>query len=256
QALRWLAAVGAGHLAERRPRALSGGQAQRVALARALAARPQLLLLDEPLAALDVEAAPRVRRVLRDVLRGAHPGGAHPGGAHPGGAHPGGVVLVTHDLLDVLALADRVAVLQDGRVAEHGTVQEVLTRPRSAFAAHTAGLVLLRGRATAGGLRTADGTVVAGLLDPGCRPGQPAVAVLDPEHVVVHVPGADAAAGAPADAAGGAGAAAGPATRWSVVVEQLQPRGRTVRVHGRHGPLELFADVPVPAAAAARLAPG
>ncbi|MCI2240493.1 ABC transporter ATP-binding protein [Kineococcus sp. TRM81007] len=229
RAARWLDAVGAGHLAARRPRRLSGGQAQRVAIARALATRPRLLLLDEPMAALDVTAAPEVRRVLREVLRG---------GQHP--ERPGGVVLVTHDLLDVLALADRVAVLQDGRVAERGDVHEVLTRPRSAFAAGIAGLVLLTGRATADGLRTADGTLVAGLVDDGCPPGGPAVAVLDPAAVAVHA----------ADPGGS------PRNRWRVTVTQLEPRGRAVRVRGRHGPLELFADVTVEAAAEARLAPG
>ncbi|WP_432483073.1 sulfate/molybdate ABC transporter ATP-binding protein [Kineococcus esterisolvens] len=227
QAARWLDAVGAGHLADRRPRGLSGGQAQRVALARALATRPGLLLLDEPMAALDVTAAPEVRRVLREVLRG-------------GAAPRHGTVLVTHDLLDVLALADTVAVLQDGRVAERGAVREVLTRPRSAFAARTAGLVLIAGRATAEGLRTPDGTLVAGVVDDGCPPGERAVAVLDPAAVAVHA----------ADPGGS------PRNRWRVTVTQLEPRGRAVRVRGRHGPLELFADVTVEAAAEAHLAPG
>ncbi|WP_432493430.1 TOBE domain-containing protein [Kineococcus auxinigenes] len=182
------------------------------------------------MAALDVTAAPEVRRVLREVLRGDD-------------APRDGTVLVTHDLLDVLALADTVAVLQDGRVAERGAVHDVLTRPRSAFAARVAGLVLLTGRATAEGLRTADGTLVAGVVDDDCPPGREAVAVLDPAAVAVH-------------ATEPAGPASGTRNRWRVTVTQLEPRGRAVRVRACRGPLELFADVPVESAAAARLAPG
>ncbi len=109
-------------LADRRPGRLSGGQAQRVAVARALAADPRLLLLDEPMAALDVAVAPALRQVLRRVLAGRP------------------AVIVTHDVLDALLLADRVVVVQDGRaVVEDGPTAQVLARPRSAFAARIAG---------------------------------------------------------------------------------------------------------------------
>ncbi len=101
-ARRWLDEVDVADLADRKPGQLSGGQAQRVAVARALAAEPRLLLLDEPLAALDVAVAPALRQTLRRVLADRT------------------VVLVTHDVLDALLLADRVVVLEGGRVVESG----------------------------------------------------------------------------------------------------------------------------------------
>nr|WP_308202344.1 ATP-binding cassette domain-containing protein [Cellulosimicrobium cellulans] len=121
--------VGAAHLATRRATDLSGGQAQRVAIARALVTGPRVLLLDEPLASLDVGVAQHVRSVLHHAQR----------------EHPRTTLLVTHDLLDVLLLADRVVVLDDGRVVEDGPVDQVLTRPRSRFAARLAGVNLLAG---------------------------------------------------------------------------------------------------------------
>jgi molybdate transport system ATP-binding protein len=122
-AAHWLAEVDAANLADRMPRQLSGGQAQRVALARALAADPDVLLLDEPLAGLDVGAATAMRKVLRRVL------------ARDGRS----AVLITHDLLDVLTLADRVLVLEDGRITESGPATTVLATPRSRFGARFAG---------------------------------------------------------------------------------------------------------------------
>lgn len=135
RARRWLAEVGAEDLADRAPGALSGGQAQLVALARALAAEPEVLLLDEPLAGLDVAGATAARSVLRRVLT----------------ADSRTALLITHDLIDVLTLADRVLVLQEGKVVEVGRVTEVLTSPRSDFGARIAGVNLVRGRLTGPG---------------------------------------------------------------------------------------------------------
>lgn len=123
-ALHWLSEVDAGALADRKPAQLSGGQAQRVAVARALASRPELLLLDEPLAALDVDAAPAMRALLRRVLRAGDSARA--------------ALLVTHDPLDALELADEVLVLADGKVVERGPSRAVLTSPRTAFTASLA----------------------------------------------------------------------------------------------------------------------
>lgn len=156
-------------LANRRPAALSGGQAQRIAVARALAAEPDLLLLDEPFSALDVEMAPLLRRLLRRVL------------TDTGRT----AVLVTHDLLDALALADAVAVLEDGRVVEQGPTRSVFTAPRSAFAARIAGVNLLPGRIEAPGLlRIAGGPDVIGIGD--SRVGESAVAIFAPSAVLLY----------------------------------------------------------------------
>jgi len=130
----WLERLGVSALAGARPAKLSGGEAQRVALARALASEPRLLLLDEPLAALDVTTRSLVRRELRATL-----------------ADFSGVrVLVTHDPVDALTLADRVVVLEKGVVVQQGTVSEVAQRPRSDFVADLMGLNLLRGQARDG----------------------------------------------------------------------------------------------------------
>ena len=109
----WLARFGVEHLAASFPRRLSGGQQQRVALARALAAEPAALVLDEPLAALDVE----VRESVRSELRGHLAGFAGP------------TVLVTHSVADVRALADLVVVVEHGRVVQQGAVDDVLAHP-------------------------------------------------------------------------------------------------------------------------------
>src|SRR4029079_1626297 len=126
-AQRWLAEVDAEEYADRRPAQLSGGQAQRVAIARALAADPRLLLLDEPMAALDVAGPPAARQTLWRVLKDRS------------------AVIVTHDVLDALLLADRVVVLDGGQVVEEGPSSVVLAEPRSAFAARIAGLNLIEG---------------------------------------------------------------------------------------------------------------
>ena len=113
----WLDRVGLAEYADQRPRALSGGQAQRVALARALATSPRLLLLDEPLAALDAGTRASVRRDLRRHLE----------------TFDGMRLLVTHDPVDAYALADRVAILDAGRVVQVGTLAEVTAHPRIAL---------------------------------------------------------------------------------------------------------------------------
>ncbi len=111
----WLERVGLTDLADVRPAALSGGQAQRVALARALATDPRLLLLDEPLSALDVTTRAETRRDLRRHL-----------------ATVSGIrLVVTHDPLEAMALADRLIVIEDGRLVQSGPAAEVTARPRS-----------------------------------------------------------------------------------------------------------------------------
>ncbi|MGL5929930.1 MAG: sulfate/molybdate ABC transporter ATP-binding protein [Dermatophilaceae bacterium] len=127
---RELAALGVAHLADRRPGTLSHGQAQRVALARALATSPRLLLLDEPLSALDPETRPQVRATLAERLR----------------HYDGSTVLVTHDPLDALTLADQLVFLDHGTVVQHGPPGEVVARPRTPYVASVVGLNLLSGQ--------------------------------------------------------------------------------------------------------------
>ncbi|MGH8885789.1 MAG: sulfate/molybdate ABC transporter ATP-binding protein [Egibacteraceae bacterium] len=126
---RWLDRVDLAGVGVRKPAALSGGQAQRVALARALAAEPALLLLDEPLSALDVEARQSVRAALRAHLDG----------------FAGPCVLVTHDPIEAITLADRLVILEAGRVTQAGTAHEVTRQPRSAWVARLVGVNLFRG---------------------------------------------------------------------------------------------------------------
>lgn len=169
RALHWLERVGAADLVDRAPAQLSGGQEQRVALARAMAAEPEVLLLDEPFAGLDVIAAAAIRSGLRTLLAG--------------GDRP--TVLITHDLLDVVGLADRIVILEDGRVAEAGPVSAVLAAPRSEFGATFAGVNVVGGVIEGPAvLRSGDnhwhGTPAAPL-----RPGDDAVAVFSPSAVAV-----------------------------------------------------------------------
>ncbi|GAB2941396.1 ABC transporter ATP-binding protein [Micromonospora polyrhachis] len=144
EAARWLARVGLTEYAHRRPRQLSGGQAQRVALARALAVRPALLLLDEPLAALDARTRLDTRAQLRQHLT----------------AHQGATLLVTHDPLDALVLADRLLVVEDGRLVQQGDPAEVAARPRTEYVASLVGLNLYRGQADGHTVTLADGPVL------------------------------------------------------------------------------------------------
>ncbi|MBY6368173.1 sulfate/molybdate ABC transporter ATP-binding protein [Rhodococcoides corynebacterioides] len=166
----WLDRVDARDLAGRLPRHLSGGQAQRVALARALAADPDVLLLDEPFAAMDADATPTLRRVLREVLR----------------ASRCTTLMVTHDRVDALSLADDVVVLGDGRVVEDGPAASVLATPRSPFAAALAGTTLIHGVFGDGDhLVTDDGGEVHGVAVDHPGAGRPGLASIAPATVAV-----------------------------------------------------------------------
>lgn len=164
----WLREVDAADLADRRPASLSGGQAQRVAVARALAAEPALLLLDEPLAALDISVAPVLRRTLRRVLEGRS------------------AIIVTHDIVDALLLADRVVIVDSGRIVEDGPARLVLEQPRSSFTAGLAGVNLMTGKTVPGGLLTSDGIRLSVLRDQDLPAGEEAAAIFSPRAVAVH----------------------------------------------------------------------
>jgi molybdate transport system ATP-binding protein len=166
RAAAWLDRVGlAGH-AGARPRALSGGQAQRVALARAMVSEPRLLLLDEPLAALDAATRTEVRRDLRRHLA----------------SFAGTRLLVTHDPLEAMALADRLVVLEGGRVTQTGSPAEVSERPRSGYAAELVGVNLYRGRADGGAVELAGG---GRLIAAGDHHGE-VFAAVHPRAVALH----------------------------------------------------------------------
>ena len=211
--------LGCADLAARRCRSLSSGEAARVGLARALVGRPRALLLDEPLARLDAEARPAVRVALRQALTSYSPP----------------VVLVTHDVVDVAALAQRVIVLEAGRVVQDCPPAELTARPRSAWAARFAGLELLRGRAT--------GDAVA--LDGG---GQLEVAGdhTGPVLVAVRASSLTVSTERPHGSA---------RNTWPAVVRSLEPLGDRVRVL-LAGPPDVAADLTVGAITELGLAPG
>jgi molybdate transport system ATP-binding protein len=227
-AAHWLDQVDAAGFADRMPRQLSGGQAQRVALARALAADPDVLMLDEPLAGLDVSTATAMRKLLRHTL------------SRDGRS----AVLITHDVLDVLTLADRVLVLEAGRVVETGSAASVLAAPRSHFGARFAGVNLVSGTAGPHGVLTTEwgtawhGTPAADLVE-----GQAAVAVFPPAAVGVY---RDKPHGSPRNTI-------------EVVVAELDSRGSALRVRAEEQPdgaPGLAADITAESAAELRVTPG
>jgi molybdate transport system ATP-binding protein len=205
RAAAWLERLGVAELAGERPRALSGGQAQRVALARALANEPRLLLLDEPLSALDAGTRPAVRRDLVRHLA----------------TFDGVAVVVTHDPIEAMALADHVVVLEGGRVTQAGVAAELRERPRSAYVAEFVGVNLYRGAADAEGLALANGARLVG----GNRTVRgDAFAVVHPRAVALH---RSRPSGTPRNV-------------WEGTVRHVDPEGDRARVH---------VDAPVPVTA-------
>ncbi|MGH9264715.1 MAG: sulfate/molybdate ABC transporter ATP-binding protein [Acidimicrobiales bacterium] len=220
RAATWLDAVGLdrNHHASR-PARLSGGQAQRVALARALATGPAVLLLDEPLSAVDLAAKGALRRLLREQLAAA----------------AGARVVVTHDPVDAMALADRLVVLEAGRVTQQGSIAEVTTRPRSAWVARLVGLNLFRGRVVDGRLDLGGG---AALTVAGDVRG-PAFALVHPRAVALY---RERPAGSPRNA-------------WAGHAVGLHFEGGLARVEVDGSP-PIVAEVTPAAAAELRLAEG
>ena len=215
----WLERLGVAHLGDRRAHQLSGGQAQRVAVARALATEPTLLLLDEALSALDVGVAMSLRMELARHL-----------------ADFGGIsILVTHDALDALTMANRVVVLDEGRVAQTGSPAEVAQRPLTAHVARLVGLNVLQGESRGTVVRTE----IAGEL-----------VTSTPFDGRVHASFPPAAVTLTVDPPSGSAR-----NRWQGVVRSVVPHGAAVRVHLDAG-APLIADVTPDSAAALGLAPG
>ncbi|HEX2902051.1 MAG TPA: ABC transporter ATP-binding protein [Jatrophihabitans sp.] len=170
QADDWLVRLALSELSGRKPAQLSGGQAQRVALARALAAEPGLLLLDEPLAALDAQTRMQVRGELSQHLS----------------SFAGPTLVVTHDPLEAMVLTDRLLVVEQGRVVQSGPPAEVASRPATRYVASLVGLNLYSGLAVAGGRIQLDG---GGLLHTGDdqHTGGSVLAALAPSAITVHL---------------------------------------------------------------------
>lgn len=217
----WLAAMQLDEFADRRPRELSGGQAQRVAMARALASGPDLLLLDEPLAALDVATKSDLRRILATHLR----------------SFDGPRLIITHDPTDAFLLADRIQIVENGRVTQTGTPADIRRRPATAYVAALAGTNLMTGTNTAGTL----------LLDGRTRTLQTSdTATSGPVLVTVH-PTAIALHNEQPHGS--------PRNSWATSVATVEPLGDTTRVTLAE-PLPLGVDVTPAAVAALGIEPG
>src|SRR5262245_41799902 len=219
QAREWLERVGLADHAEHRPRALSGGQAQRVALARALATEPRLLLLDEPLAALDAGTRADVRRDLRRHLA----------------TFDGVRLLVTHDPVDAYSLAERVVILESGRVVQAGTLADVSAQPRSRYIANLVGVNLLSGTGHDGTITTAAG----GTVVPAEAIDGPAFAVIQPHSVALYL--------VPPEGS--------PRNVWAGTVTEVDRQADRVRVR-LTGEMPLVAEITPSALDELALAPG
>jgi molybdate transport system ATP-binding protein len=215
----WLRRVGLEGLGDRRPGELSGGQAQRAALARALVGDPRLLLLDEPLSALDARTRLTVRAELRRHLA----------------EFPGSTVLVTHDPVDALALADRVVVVEEGHVVQAGTPLEVSRAPRTDYVARLVGLSLLPGTGAGRSVRLEGGGEVAVAEETS----GPVFAAVRPESVALYL---SRPAGSPRNV-------------WPARLAGATPHGATVRCE-LAGEVPLVADVTAAAFAELALVPG
>ncbi|MBX6766523.1 MAG: ABC transporter ATP-binding protein [Actinomadura rubrobrunea] len=223
-AAEWLDRVGLAEYASARPRALSGGQAQRVALARALAVRPRLLLLDEPLSALDAHTRLEIRSGLRRRLAG----------------FDGAAVLVTHDPLDAMVLADRLVVLEGGRPVQRGRPADVARQPRTEYVARLVGLNLYRGQA--------EGRTVRIEGEDGARMELDTVDPLRGEVFLAFEPAAVALYRSRPEGS--------PRNVWRARVAAVERHGDRVRVRLQGPPLSAAADVTPAAVAELDLTPG
>ena len=215
----WLGRLGLSDHAGSRPAQLSGGQSQRVALGRVLAVDPSLILLDEPLAALDATTRIEVRRDLRRHLEGT--------------GRP--TVLVTHDPVDAHALAHRVVVVEGGRVSQQGDLATVTAHPRSAYVAELVGTNLVAGDVRAGVLTTPAGSVV---VVPGDAPDGPALASIRPSAIALHRRPPEGS----------------PRNTWEGRIVDVDRLGDRVRVR-LTGPLDLVAELTVAGLAALDASP-
>ena len=219
QARDWLERMGLAEHVQARPAQLSGGQAQRIALARALAVKPRLLLLDEPLSALDATSKTEVRRDLRRHLA----------------SFKGIRLLVTHDPLEAAVLSDRLVVIERGRVVQTGSAAEVTQKPRSRYVADLVGVNLFRGHAVGDRVELAEGSSVT----VGDRLDGEVFAVIHPRAVAVYRSRPDGT----------------PRNVFPGMADTVDVHADRARVHVS-GPLPLVAEVTPGAVEALRLTEG
>ena len=212
----WISLLGLDGTERKRPGELSGGQAQRVALARALAGEPDLLLLDEPLAALDVTVRSDLRRQLAEHLS----------------VFPGPRLLITHDPTEAFLLADEVHIIEDGSITQSGSSDDIRLRPRTRFAADLAGANLLGGEARDGVVTLGEGTVRDGIgrdgvlliVDHGLT--GPVTLTIAPSAVSVHLERPEGSA----------------RNSWRTTIEQMETIRDRVRI-GLGAPIPITAEV-------------
>ena len=231
QAADWLGRVGLAEHTRTKPRQLSGGQAQRVALARALVTEPRLLLLDEPLAALDARTRLDTRAQLSGHLAG----------------FPGATVLVTHDPLDAMMLADRLVIVEDGAVVQTGDAATITSRPQTDYVARLVGLNLYRGRASGSTVELAGGFALTTANSPSPSPSTSLSPSRSGEVFVAFPPAAVSLYTSRPDGS--------PRNTWPAVVASIARHGDSLRIE-LTGPIRVAADVTPAAAVHLDLAPG
>ena len=203
--------LGVASVADRYPADLSGGQSQRVAVARALVIEPSVVLLDEPMASLDVSARSVIRHELAGWLADV----------------PACRVLVSHDPVDAHVLADRVVVLEGGLVTQRGTLSELAGAPRTTYVADLVGTNLLRGTLAGGLLHLAGGGTVH--VGPHDAPDGPAIATIRPAAIALHRAHPEGS----------------PRNVWHTTVEAVERSDERVRVR-LGGPMALVVEVTGP----------
>ncbi len=206
QAMSWLERIGLGDLADRKPNDLSGGQAQRVAVARALIVEPDLLLLDEPLAALDATTRVDLRRTLADHLD----------------QFAGPRMVITHDPTEAFLLADEIHVIEDGVITQVGTPDDIRLRPRTPYIADLAGSNLVLGTASSG--IVTNGTQQLHIAD--THISGPVLAAIHPRAIIIDRRRPDGS----------------PRNTWEATVTRIEHYGDRVRLQ-TGDPLPLTAEI-------------
>lgn len=204
----WLTRVGLDGFGDRRVRDLSGGEARRVSIARALIGEPELIILDEPFAGLDVDARAGLRRMLAEQMR----------------HHRSARLLITHDPAEAHTLADRVVVIEQGTATQQGTPEDIRRRPATSYVANLVGVNLLRGQAAQGRVAIDESVLEVAVADRSLT--GPVLLTVAPHAVALH----------------GSAPSGSPRNSWPTTVVDLHRLGDVVRVHVEQ-PVPLVIDV-------------